>query len=325
MGLKVATIRQNEGKIASFAIAKRSRLCYNPFDSCAPMPAGGKARAGRHENRTKKDEDQLKKTLAFLVLAMFAIALSGCATPAATQGLPTQTPADFPSAYTDANKIPYDPDQAIEGAAGVEREGDHQNSRYYVHHDFFNMTSDDTLTILPKFKTQQQATEWTCGPTSALMVLEHFQKRGDLFEMDLVALRQKDQPGATNLQQMINIFDALGGFEYESTYDYKDNLDAIESTMLLDYLKKGIPVIIGWDEWGGHWQVVIGYDTMGTETEIDDVLIIADPYDTTDHDQDGYVIQSFERFYYNWLNSFDPDFESHVFLAVWPEGYQAAQ
>ena len=30
--------------------------------------------------------------------------------------------------------------------------------------------------------------------------------------------------------------------------------------------------MIAWNDWGGHWQVIIGYDTMGTETTQDDVL-----------------------------------------------------
>ena len=50
---------------------------------------------------------------------------------------------------------------------------------------------------------------------------------------------------------------------------------------------------------GGHWQVVIGYDDMGAETTQDDVMIMADPYDTTDYNQDGYFIYGAERFYYN--------------------------
>ena len=33
------------------------------------------------------------------------------------------------------------------------------------------MESTDTLTILSHFKTLQQSTEWSCGVTSALMVL----------------------------------------------------------------------------------------------------------------------------------------------------------
>ena len=70
-------------------------------------------------------------------------------------------------------------------------------------------------------------------------------------------------------------------------------------------MEAGIPVIVGWNEWGGHWQVLIGYDSMGTEDTQDDVLIFADPRDTTHHNQDGYVIQSFERVVYGWGAAFD--------------------
>ena len=41
---------------------------------------------------------------------------------------------------------------------------------------------------------------------------------------------------------------------------------------------------------------------MGTESESDDVLILADPYDTSDHLQDGYVVNSAERFFYMWFD-----------------------
>ena len=55
-------------------------------------------------------------------------------------------------------------------------------------------------------------------------------------------------------------------------------------------------------EWGGHWRVIIGYDTMGTETTLDDTLILADPYDTCDHKQDGYVVQNGEKFFAMWFD-----------------------
>ena len=42
--------------------------------------------------------------------------------------------------------------------------------------------------------------------------------------------------------------------------------------------------------------MAIGYDTMGTEYEGDDVLIVADPFNTTDHNQDGYGVYDMERF-----------------------------
>ncbi len=42
--------------------------------------------------------------------------------------------------------------------------------------------------------------------------------------------------------------------------------------------------------WGGHWRVIIGYDTMNTEQTHDDILIMMDSYDVADHKQDGYVV-----------------------------------
>ena len=33
------------------------------------------------------------------------------------------------------------------------------------------------------------------------------------------------------------------------------------------WLAEGKPVMICWNDWGGHWQIIIGYDTMGTEDD----------------------------------------------------------
>lgn len=53
---------------------------------------------------------------------------------------------------------------------------------------------------------------------------------------------------------------------------------------------------------GGHWRVIIGYDTMGTKETADDVLIFADTYDTADHNQDGYDIENGENFFWSWFD-----------------------
>jgi hypothetical protein len=44
---------------------------------------------------------------------------------------------------------------------------------------------------------------------------------------------------------------------------------------------------------------------MDTDETQDDVLILADPYDTTDHNQDGYYLEAFERLVYGWGAAFD--------------------
>jgi len=252
----------------------------------------------------------MKKLLCVLLTALVWLSL------AAPMAVSEAVPALVVSS-AEEGKIPYEGLESIEGAAGVEREADVPGSPYYSQLDFYNLKSTETLTILEGFKTIQQATEWTCGPTSALMVLEWYGKRDGLNEMDLVALRGKDEPGATNLRQMINIFDGLGGWTVQSTYDLEDWTE-LPYDMIQTYLSEGKPILLGWDDWGGHWQVIIGYDTMGSETTADDVLILADPYDTTDHNQDGYYVISFERLYYNWSNRFDPDFDRNVFLVPTP-------
>ena len=229
--------------------------------------------------------------------------------------------------YTDEMKFDdgFDLSEA-DGADSVERDGDHQDSPYFRHPDFYNLSSTDSLTILSHFKTIQQSSEWSCGVTSALMVLQWYGLRGEHTEQTLAQLRPNGlEPGATSLSQLIAIFDSVGGFDCYSAVDAGDEVYEI---FTLDYIQQtlanGDPIMIGWNDWGGHWQVIIGYDNMGTEATQDDVIIVADPYDTTDHNQDGYGIYPAERFIYNFTfyNFFDEasgELNDMCFLVATPQ------
>lgn len=59
-------------------------------------------------------------------------------------------------------------------------------------------------------------------------------------------------------------------------------------------------ILVEWSDWDGHWQIIIGYDTLGTPGIGDDIIIFADPYDTSDHWQDGYYYYPAERWFYMW-------------------------
>ncbi len=227
--------------------------------------------------------------------------------------------------YTDEMKIPYSVDLDPEyGADSVERDGDHEDSPYFNTLDFYNMESTDTLTILSHFQTQQQTSEWSCGVSSALMILNWYQALGDYNEETLAEFRSNGtEPAATSLRQAIEIFEGVGGFDLYTTFDCADN---VHDVFTLDYIQEtlaaGHPIMIGWNDWGGHWQVIIGYDTMGTETTQDDVIIVADSYDTTDHNQDGYGVYSAERFIYNFTfyNFFEEDeLNDMCFLVATPQ------
>lgn len=203
----------------------------------------------------------------------------------------------------DEMKIPYTADLSPEdGADSVERLGDHPGSPYFNSLDVYNLKDTDTLTILENFKTQQQTSEWSCGVSSALMVINWYGRLGGNDEETLARFRSNGlEPAATSLRQAIQVFQGVGGFDLFTTFEAGED---VYSVFTLDYiqetLKESKPIMIGWNDWGGHWQVIIGYDTMGTETQQDDVIIVADPYDTTDHNQDGYGVYPAERFIYNF-------------------------
>lgn len=75
------------------------------------------------------------------------------------------------------------------------------------------------------------------------------------------------------------------------------------SQYVQDQLKANRIMMVEWGEWDGHWVDIIGYDNMGTPDILgDDVLIFADPYDTFDHQQDGYSIAALEFFFYMWAD-----------------------
>ena len=251
----------------------------------------------------------LSLTLAAGLLAGCADTTGGSQPTGAAQTSPVDaTPSAAQSAaFTDEMKIPHAVDLSPEdGADSVERLGDHADSPYFAHPDYYHMQSSDTLTILTRFLSIHQISYRTCCAPSNLMVLNWYDRLGDWNEESLAALRHSLEGtglagslGASPRPAM-DFFDGVGGFTYTTNLDYEDPSSEVWMDTIQGWLAEGKPVMVCWNDWGGHWQVIIGYDTMGTETQQDDVFIVADPYDTTDHCQDGYGVLMAERFLYNF-------------------------
>ena len=186
------------------------------------------------------------------------------------------------------------------GADAYQNALDHADSRYYVMNDYYNMVSAGSLHILSRFETYQQTTEYSCGCASALMVLNRFGIQG-YNEMDICAIAETDTSRGTSVEGLVKFFTGLGlRLDYHAAADLRfPTIEACES-FLLETIDGGSPILVDWVDWSGHWQVVIGIDTMDTDDPYDDVLILADPYDITDHFQDGYYAVPFGRFFYMW-------------------------
>jgi hypothetical protein len=237
------------------------------------------------------------------------------------------------------NALPYPDgyDTVSAGASAAAGQGDFPVSPYFPRLDFYNMKSGGSLIMLEKFRTYQQTTEWSCGSATALMVLRHFgdDRYDELAIAEMMGSNPlpadgKPQPGVlygTTAAGMLKFFQAAG-YRVSSSLASKGENGATFSdpadfrSWLLAQLAGNTPIMVDWLDWGGHWQAIIGYDTMGTETVYDDVLILADPYDVGDQSQDGYYVFSAFRFYYMWQDtSFQPaGRQAQQWVAAVPQG-----
>ena len=222
---------------------------------------------------------------------------------------------------TTINNSLFASEDASGGAKQFIGKVDVKNSPYFPQLDIYNMKSTKTLTILSNFKTQQQNTGYTCGPVAANMVVQYLNGAPLHEEMEISKIMGTSKFRGTNTKEMLKYFDKIG-WETKSSVNnktpetYEDFLKFVSTN-----LKDNTPIIVENVDWGGHWRVIIGYDTMGTEHAGDDVLIMADPFDTSDHLQDGYNILSAERFFYMWFDHqlFDKGDQDKLWLTAKPK------
>ncbi|MBQ8691773.1 MAG: C39 family peptidase [Synergistaceae bacterium] len=201
--------------------------------------------------------------------------------------------------------IPYPAgtDTKTEGASSAPQNINHKYSIYFdTMTDYFELQPNERRIILPHFPTYQQTKENTCGPAAALTVLYYYGNT-DYTEASLaVEMKTQPYPIGANPKDMLAFFERLG-WHTDSSLTHKkfEDYDSFKNFIIAN-LKRNIPIMVENIEWGGHWRVIIGYDDLGTASTLDDVLIMADPYDTCDHKQDGYAVNNGEKFYSMWFD-----------------------
>ncbi len=139
----------------------------------------------------------------------------------------------------------------------------------------------------------QQTTEYTCGPASVISLLQYYGLHGD--EMSIASEMGTSTTTGTTPAQMAGWLNTHG---FIASWHQNGTLE-----LLRNNLESGIPTLVEWSDWGGHWVLVIGYDTRNTAVQTDDVIIFADPYDHHDDHQDGITWFNAGRFYYMWYDA----------------------
>lgn len=197
-------------------------------------------------------------------------------------------------------------------------ETDILNSIYYEFPDYYNMTSSTSRTILPHYRAYQQTMASSCGISSVLSVL-NFYGEDVVNEKNEVALVNKYETingttvkgsgiGSSGIKKMVESYNYTGTASYYASSKYVDEKSMTYPTYasflswVKDNLSQGVPMPVSMRPMNGHWETIIGIDTMGTDYCYDDVLILADSHDTWDHYQDGYNTYSATLFYRQWYN-----------------------
>ncbi len=257
----------------------------------------------------------MKKAFCYLLAAVMLLGLCACGEKEPSK-----------PAAPEFHAIPFD--QSLNtltdeyGADAFDHSLDDPQSRYFVINDYYNMQSEGTLHIIPHFETYQQTTEHTCGCAAALMVLHHYGV-DDYNELQIGEMVNVDTSKGTAVEPLAKLFEDLG-FQVDVHADTDYRFESINDAeaYLIEKIDAGIPVMVDWVDWYGHWQTVIGIDACKEGDPYDDVLILADSYDITDHYQDGYYVFPLGRFFDMWREG--PCAQKEVpyeqpFVAAWPK------
>ncbi|MGQ4004888.1 C39 family peptidase [Francisellaceae bacterium CB300] len=138
----------------------------------------------------------------------------------------------------------------------------------------FNLSSDKNIKML-NIKDYQQTTDITCGPAAVMSLLHYYGMLKDSDMNSKTELRIAKEMGTneeygTTLKQMTDWLKKQG---YEVKYGNKGDIK-----LLYKNLDAGIPVLVDWIDWGGHWDLVSGYQKLGEAVDDDkDTMFMTDP------------------------------------------------
>jgi len=168
---------------------------------------------------------------------------------------------------------------------------------YFPKTDFRTVQPTKSLVILP-ISCFQQTTEYTCGPAVLVTLTRYYGMSVD--EMG-IAKEVATRPGSgTHPLAMVKW---LRGHGFDVEWGEETAGDGSGMRMIRKNLEAGIPTIVEWIDWGGHYALAVGHDDRGTPSVDDDVIILADPYDRYDEVADGVTHYNAERFYYMWFDA----------------------
>jgi len=167
--------------------------------------------------------------------------------------------------------------------------------------NFYHVSNCDNFDLL-KVQAYAQTTDFTCGPASAMALMHYY---GLLSAVDM------------NVQTEMRIAHEMGTSEEKgtspvqiATWLEKNGLSVElgengSLAMLRHNLKKGIPTLVEWMDWGGHWAIATGYDRPNLMQPMQDTIFLADAnaHQNNQKNVNGIIPFNAERFNAMWFDA----------------------
>ena len=260
----------------------------------------------------------MKRLLSICICALL-IALSSAFNLNGYETVKAESTATMPDKHLILNS-----DQSYGGSVneslygkGAPKNGefDVANSPYFTVNDYYNMpstTGDYPLTILPNFKPYQQTMQNSSSFACLVMIFNRLglDVTGEYSELSLYQKYEtlndvtlKD--GDVKSYDLCDFIRSLNlGYELESKPFPSGNVKS-STNSFIDFvennLKAGNYVLVRYQSQADFgWKVIVGIDRLDTESYNDDVLILANPFDVSDHYQDGFSLQRLGSFTVWW-------------------------
>ena len=253
---------------------------------------------------------KLKKLAVLLGLMMISIpSLAGC-----NKKQPEPQPQEQEEEGT--NHLIKNADGSVGGTTNLSLYGEGtplngeynvENDEYFAVNDYYKAQSTSTRTMISGFRSYQQTMAKSDGISCALMILNNEgEDVADKYNELKLVQKYESLTGenvfekGTTPANLKTLFTDLG-YTASSSAGAPSALGDLPN-WIAQKLKQNKYIMVRFkDGMEFNWHVIIGYETCGTDSTTDDVIIFADPFDTSDHCQDGYSIYVAKRFFRNKL------------------------
>ena len=166
----------------------------------------------------------------------------------------------------------------------------------------FRLQSNDNIIMLEIYG-YQQTEDYTCASASMMNLLNYYNILSDSQMNRTVEMKMSDKLGTNNdygttAEQMVDWFKK---HNIKATIHTNGTVDD-----LLSNLNNGIPTLVNWIDWGGHWALMSGYQKLSDSINDDkDTIFFTDPAAHFNNSPSIYGLTAInpDRFQTMWFDS----------------------